>query len=479
MFDRRSADRRRNVVYRVGLQALTKVRGLQLVNNKPIRSNLRLHIPGYPAQRQVGPFVFLSGLSGLNADGEAVRSYAELDTPAPFPALGMAAPDSWEQSAVSQASVMYDGLKEALAADGGKVLFYGIYVKDIRDYPSLVRARSAKFEDGISPPCTCSQVPGLPFAGSVVCFDAAGFLPNDRYPAQSFQVVDSASPGTGKMANYQLATRVGPYLFLAGVVAPEAAVAPFRFNSALGLARAALEASASTQTAAICSTLRTLLEEQGGGLNDLAKINIYLTNMRDLPAVENVLHDYFGAHLPAATVIEVKSLARGDFTVEIEGVAYVGEKDAEPDLPFSLTTNWGLNPSARVCGDLIYISGLLPWDRELGKLIENPSELGLAGQSLVDSTLTVYEHARPELRKTAAQTWHIVNQIQRGVQPFGGLHKLAKLTVYLRDIRTFPAFDRVLQHMIEAENRPALTVFQPSALPLRGVEVMIEAIAER
>ena len=458
---------------------------------RTISSRFPALIEGYPVGRQIGPFLFLSGLVGHDSDGFPT-SYARIEGAPPYPAQNMSAPDSWEAPLVAQVALAFSTLRGILVEHGSAqdaIVFYGIYLNDMRDYPTLVRMRSGLFENNVTPPCTASQVPGLPYADAVAYFDAVGFKPDPQTGLSECAVVESRRIHPGRLANYQLGTRVGPYLFLAGVVAVEAATARERAPASdtgneaspqrdVGLAEQLLEAPVAMQTEAICETLGILLEEQGGRLADFAKINIYLTEIRTLPAMERVLRRVFGDRVPAATVIAVQSLARPDFVVEIEGVAYIGETAPERLHNPSGTLSWGANPAACRCGDLVFVSGTVAFDGNLGFMVTRPRDLGENGRRLVEAAITPADGRRAAVVATAVQAWHVIDQIDRILAPVGGLSKVAKLTAYLQDIQNLGALDAVIQRMFDSEDRPALSVLQPKSLPVPGAHVMIEAVAK-
>jgi enamine deaminase RidA (YjgF/YER057c/UK114 family) len=67
------------------------------------------------------------------------------------------------------------------------------------------------------------------------------------------------------------------------------------------------------------------LEGAGASPRDVIKTNIYVTNMADYrQKTREIRLDYFPRDFPASTLVEVKSLARPEFMVEIEAVAAVG-----------------------------------------------------------------------------------------------------------------------------------------------------------
>jgi 2-iminobutanoate/2-iminopropanoate deaminase len=69
--------------------------------------------------------------------------------------------------------------------------------------------------------------------------------------------------------------------------------------------------------------LRAVLEEAGSDFDHVLKVNVYLTDMSEFAAMNNVYRTFFKGKLPARTTAGVASLARPELRVEIEMVAYV------------------------------------------------------------------------------------------------------------------------------------------------------------
>ena len=78
------------------------------------------------------------------------------------------------------------------------------------------------------------------------------------------------------------------------------------------------------QTRQALENLRILLEEGGARLDDVVKLNIYLTDMTQYEAVWRVRAEYFRSNHPASTMVEVSSLGfNRDVKVEIEAIAVI------------------------------------------------------------------------------------------------------------------------------------------------------------
>ena len=71
------------------------------------------------------------------------------------------------------------------------------------------------------------------------------------------------------------------------------------------------------QTAQAIANLRTLLEGEGSSLDDVVKTTVFLTDIADFSAMNEVYVEAFGDHRPARSTIGVAALPLGA-SVEIE-----------------------------------------------------------------------------------------------------------------------------------------------------------------
>ena len=79
------------------------------------------------------------------------------------------------------------------------------------------------------------------------------------------------------------------------------------------------------QTRTVLENLKRVLEGAGASLQDVIKLNTYVTtNMAEYrERTQNIRREYFFKDFPASTTVEVKSLARPEFMVEMEVIAAV------------------------------------------------------------------------------------------------------------------------------------------------------------
>jgi enamine deaminase RidA (YjgF/YER057c/UK114 family) len=68
------------------------------------------------------------------------------------------------------------------------------------------------------------------------------------------------------------------------------------------------------------------IEELGGSTADVVRTRMYIVDPADADAVGQVHGEIFGAVRPAATMVVVKALLRGEWLVEIEAEALVGDE---------------------------------------------------------------------------------------------------------------------------------------------------------
>jgi enamine deaminase RidA (YjgF/YER057c/UK114 family) len=69
--------------------------------------------------------------------------------------------------------------------------------------------------------------------------------------------------------------------------------------------------------------LKALVEAQGGTLQNIVKINTYVTDIRYRADLIPVREEFFGKKGPASTLVAVPALAHPDYLIEIEAIAAV------------------------------------------------------------------------------------------------------------------------------------------------------------
>src|SRR5262249_38840968 len=77
----------------------------------------------------------------------------------------------------------------------------------------------------------------------------------------------------------------------------------------------------------VLKNLKTVIDAAGGALQDVVKLNVYVTD-RDayraqLKPLGEIYRAYFGRHYPAMALFEVKGLFNPDAVIEMEGIAHL------------------------------------------------------------------------------------------------------------------------------------------------------------
>lgn len=77
----------------------------------------------------------------------------------------------------------------------------------------------------------------------------------------------------------------------------------------------------SAQAHRVFKNLQSVCEAAGGSLDDIVKVNIYMTNLGDFSTVNQVMAEYFSEPYPARATVGVSALPLG---VEVEVEAVLG-----------------------------------------------------------------------------------------------------------------------------------------------------------
>lgn len=71
----------------------------------------------------------------------------------------------------------------------------------------------------------------------------------------------------------------------------------------------------------VFENIKAVVEAAGGTLADMVKVSIFLTDLNDFAAVNEVMKRYFTAPYPARACVQVAALPRGA-RIEVEGILY-------------------------------------------------------------------------------------------------------------------------------------------------------------
>lgn len=126
--------------------------------------------------------------------------------------------------------------------------------------------------------------------------------------AREIITTDQAPQAIG---TYSQAVKVGSTVYLSGQIplVPETMVM--------------VEGDIEAQIRRVFDNLAAVAKAAGGSLNDVAKLNIFLTDLANFSTVNEVMAEYFEQPYPARAAIGVAALPR-DAGVEMDGIMELG-----------------------------------------------------------------------------------------------------------------------------------------------------------
>ena len=138
----------------------------------------------------------------------------------------------------------------------------------------------------------------------------------------SGKLVTIAPPPVGMappLAHYSHATVANGMLLVSGLLALDAA------GETVGVG------DAGEQARFIFATLTRILEASGANLNQVAKLNLYLLDLKDRAAVNDARRAAFGDWRPASTLVQVAGLIGEGTLLEIEATVALPLFPSEPE----------------------------------------------------------------------------------------------------------------------------------------------------
>jgi 2-iminobutanoate/2-iminopropanoate deaminase len=122
---------------------------------------------------------------------------------------------------------------------------------------------------------------------------------------EEIRVPELAEP----VSHYTDAVRAGDLLFVSGCIAVDSDGRLIGGDDVVA------------QTRQVFANLEAILAAAGASFADVVKVTVFLTDIDDRPAVNEIRREVFGVTRPASTLVEVSKLVLDGARVEIEAVA--------------------------------------------------------------------------------------------------------------------------------------------------------------
>lgn len=127
-------------------------------------------------------------------------------------------------------------------------------------------------------------------------------------PKQQVQSPKLAEP-SGHFSHATITEAKGRLLFISGMVARRAD------GTIAGVGD--IEA----QTRQVCMNLKAAVEQAGGTLDDICRVDVYVRNMEHFPIIHEVRREFFKAPAPASTMVEVTKMTSPEYLIEMNAIA--------------------------------------------------------------------------------------------------------------------------------------------------------------
>ena len=85
------------------------------------------------------------------------------------------------------------------------------------------------------------------------------------------------------------------------------------------------------QTRQVCENLKAAVEEAGGTLDDICRVDVYVRNMEHFDTIHKVRREYFTGIAPASTMVEICKMTSPDYLIEINAIAVVANSTGRRD----------------------------------------------------------------------------------------------------------------------------------------------------
>ncbi len=345
-----------------------------------------------------------------------------------------------------------DNLAKTFEAAGSSlehVIKAQVFLEDLREFNAFDEVWKEYFA---TPPArTTVGTSGLLVKDAMIEIDLIGYVPDEIDCA----AIRSDIPQP--LANYTEAFRAGGLVFAAGQLPTDFRTgipAEARTDPAFPYYGSDIK----KRTRYVLDNLAKTFEAAGSSLEHIVKAQVFLEDLREFNAFDEVWKEYF-ATPPARTTVGTSGLLVKDAMIEIDLIGYVpSEIDCtavRSDAPQPLAN---YTEAYRV-GDYVFAAGQLPSD----------FRTGIPAEARTDPAFPYYGS---DIKK---RTRYVLDNLARTFVAAGSsLDDVIKAQVFLEDLREFNAFDEVWKEYFATP--PARTTVGTSGLLVKDAMIEIDLI---
>ena len=121
------------------------------------------------------------------------------------------------------------------------------------------------------------------------------------------KVIISTDKAPAAIGTYSQAVKIGTTVYLSGQIP----LVPATMQM--------VSENFAEQTQQVFENLTAVCQAAGGSLNDMVKVNIFLTDLSNFATVNEIMSKHFSAPYPARAAVQVSALPRAS-QIEIDGV---------------------------------------------------------------------------------------------------------------------------------------------------------------
>ena len=218
---------------------------------------------------------------------------------------------------LAQTKRVYERLGLAMESVGGTLddmVHTKTYVTDLSRWEEMSVARRGMFGEH-APTSTLLHIKQLARPDFLIEVEAVGYVDNANTSEGETTMADVQHLQPATMSpngnRYTHVIKAGPWVYIAGQTATD------EKGEIVGIGDAA------TQTGQVYKNLALACESVGGKLTDIVKTTVYVVGEENLDAIREACTGKFGDKPPTSTLTVISRLARPEFLLEIEAVAYI------------------------------------------------------------------------------------------------------------------------------------------------------------